>query len=171
MDKPRKPAQKKTSYLCPVCNTQATKGKHSCAPVGRPTKYKQEYCEKMVKYFMDALAIYKAVGFGRGGEKEYLDFPTFQGFAAIEVEVCHDTLIEWTKQHSEFSEAYKRCKAIQEQILVKGGLTRAYDSNFSKFILNSVSDTYKEKVVIDADDETKNIIKLAYALPPKSTEE
>jgi hypothetical protein len=136
---------------------------------GRPSKYRPEYCQRMLDYFSQAREIVKKVqSFGKYQDKEYLEFPTFQGFAAFEIGVTHQTLIAWCKDYPEFSEAYRACKDMQEQILVKGGLTKQYDSAFAKFILNSVSDTFKEKVVVEADAETKNIIKLAYALPPKN---
>lgn len=140
---------------------------------GAPTKYKPEYCEEMLKYFKKARDIFKKSdkpSFGKQDSKEFLEFPTFQGFAVFEVDVCYQTLLDWRKAYPEFLDAYNKCKAIQEQILVKGGLSKAYDPTFSKFILNSVSDTFKEKVTIEADEETKGIVRLAYNLPMKKEE-
>lgn len=128
---------------------------------GRPTKYKPEYCQQMIDYFN--VEIYK-----EGYKKELNLLPTFQGFAAKELGVTTNTLLNWAEENDEFLRAYNVCKELQEQLLVQGGISRAYDGNFTKFILNSVSKTFKEKVVLEADDETKNIIKLAYALPAKN---
>jgi hypothetical protein len=53
---------------------------------GRPSKYKPEFCEALIKHMA-------------GGS-------SFWSFAAS-VDVCMDTLSEWTKVHEEFSEAKK----------------------------------------------------------------
>lgn len=139
---------------------------------GRPSKYRPEYCQQMLDYFKSARDIFKKASFGSKGEKEYLEFPTFQGFAALELGVCTKTLQNWCDEDEQFLRTYETCREIQQQILVKGGLTRAYDSNFAKFILNSVSDTFKDKPVeLDATDEAKNLIRLGYALPGKAKNE
>ena len=53
-------------------------------PGGRPTSYKPEYCQQLIEHM------------AKGN--------SFWSFAA-EVNVCFDTLSEWTKVHLEFSEA------------------------------------------------------------------
>jgi hypothetical protein len=55
--------------------------------IGRPSKYKEEYC-KMLEEHM-----------GTG-----LSFESFGG----KIDVCEDTLFEWKKVHPDFSESYKR---------------------------------------------------------------
>lgn len=55
-------------------------------PAGRPSKYQPEYCEMLIKHMSQG--------------------KSFWSFAA-EVDVCFDTLSEWTKTHQEFSEAKK----------------------------------------------------------------
>lgn len=59
-------------------------------PLGRPTKYKPEYCDKVVEYM------------GNGYSKE-----AFAG----EIGVCRDTLYEWASKHAAFSDAIKRGEA------------------------------------------------------------
>jgi hypothetical protein len=59
---------------------------------GRPTKYKEEYCELLVNHM--------AEGF------------TFDSFAGL-ISVNIDTLYEWCKQHVNFSEAKKQGRARQ----------------------------------------------------------
>lgn len=56
---------------------------------GRPTKYREEYCEMLVNYM--ALPA------------------SFESFAA-EINVDRDTLYEWRKVHKPFSDAHKRGK-------------------------------------------------------------
>lgn len=57
---------------------------------GRPTKYKPEYPEALIKHM------------GQG-----LSFETFAGIA----KVCRDTLYDWTVAHPEFLDAKKRGEA------------------------------------------------------------
>jgi len=45
-------------------------------------------------------------------------FPTFQR-RATDIGIHIDTMHEWAKQHKDFSEAKKKCKLIQEAILVE----------------------------------------------------
>lgn len=55
--------------------------------MARPTKYKKEFCEKLVKHLSDGFS--------------------FESFAGL-VDVCEDTIYEWCNKHPEFSEAKKR---------------------------------------------------------------
>jgi len=52
--------------------------------VGRPTKYKEEYCQKLIDHMAEGYS--------------------FDSFAGI-VDVNIDTLYEWAKVHEEFSDA------------------------------------------------------------------
>jgi hypothetical protein len=133
---------------------------------GRPSKYDPSFCKEMLEYFNRG--IYKESK--TFNKKELNDLPTFQYYSAVIRDVTMQTLHNWASEHNEFLVAFNKCKKIQENILVQGGISRAYDPGFVKFILNSVSDTFKEKVEHTVDDSTKNLIKLAYALPGKKDE-
>ena len=52
--------------------------------VGRPTKYKPEYCEQLIEHMAHGAS--------------------FESFGAI-IRVCRDTLYEWCKVYPEFSDA------------------------------------------------------------------
>lgn len=95
-------------------------------PAGRPTKYKPEYCEQIIKYF--DVEHTKIVG-----DREIAnDLPTFQEFAhSIDVHV--DTLHEWKKVHPDFSEAYKRAQALQEAMWLKNSMKGYYPGSFTIF--------------------------------------
>lgn len=75
------------------------------AVMGRPTKYKPEYCQQLVTFMA-------------GG-------PGFEAFAG-EIGVNIDTLHEWVKQHGDFSEAKKEAfgknRLFWERISI-GGMT------------------------------------------------
>lgn len=107
---------------------------------GRPTKYKPEYCEQLLKYFdIDFKSkVKKEVATNRGvveiQEEEACELPMFVDFAkSIGVHV--DTLNEWCKVHKEFSAAYKKAKSLQEMIIVKNGIKGRYNTVFALFAL------------------------------------
>lgn len=56
-------------------------------PGGRPTKYKPEYCEQLIKHMGEGFS--------------------FESFAAV-VEITESTLYEWKLKNKEFSEAHKK---------------------------------------------------------------
>ena len=58
-------------------------------PAGRPTKYKAEYCEMLVKHMEEGLS--------------------FESFGA-KANVSRDTLYTWEKKYEEFAEAKKKGK-------------------------------------------------------------
>ena len=95
-------------------------------PAGRPTKYKKEYCQDIKKFFSKSLTI-----------TQDPELPFFSAYAR-EIKVNTDTLHEWKKKHKEFSEAYKECKHIQEEILAKFALEGKFNSTFSIFTAKNI---------------------------------
>ena len=94
---------------------------------GRPTKYKNEYCAAIISYFINS-------------ER----FPTFEGFADS-IDVCVDTIMDWTRAHDEFFRAYTRAKDIQCNRLVIGAIENKYNSQFAQFFAkNNLG--FKDKV-------------------------
>lgn len=59
-------------------------------PEGRPSKYKPEYCEQIIKFCSEGYSI--------------------TGFAGS-IGVCRDTIVEWARVHPEFSLAVQAAKA------------------------------------------------------------
>jgi hypothetical protein len=72
-------------------------------PVGRPTKYKPEFCEMLIDHMSEGYS--------------------FETFAAV-VAVNRDTLYAWKDAHPEFSDAVKKafdqCQWFWEQQGIKG---------------------------------------------------
>lgn len=64
---------------------------------GRPTKFKKEYCEGLIKHMSGGLS--------------------FDTYAAV-IEVNPDTLYEWLKKHKNFSEA-KKLASIKRNLFVE----------------------------------------------------
>lgn len=124
-----------------VKKTQAKK------PTGRPTKYNQKYCKEIVAYFdVDATRIVEDMR--RDGsitERRVANtMPTFTKFAR-KINVNTDTLAEWRKKHQEFSEAYKRCKELQEEFLINIGLSGVTSASFVIFTMKNICGWRDEK--------------------------
>ena len=107
---------------------------------GRPPKYNKEYCKSIIEYFKKApyTVEYKEEYFADKSLKSRTpiltatEFPTFQGYAD-QIGVHIDTLNEWTKKYSEFSEAYKRAKQLQEKIWLVNSMQNLYNPAFAQF--------------------------------------
>lgn len=88
------------------------------AKVGRPTKYKEEYCGMLVKHMATGLS--------------------FECFGAI-ADVIEQTLYNWEKEYPEFLESKKmglvKCKLFWEQAGIDGMYT-GKDFNGGVWIFN-----------------------------------
>lgn len=107
---------------------------------GRPTTYKQEYCEMIVDYFdVEPITEVAKRTYNKDGTIKSEDpviiptpLPTFQGFAhSIGSDV--NTMLGWKAEHEEFSVAYARAKALQEKIWLVNGMSGLYNSQFAQF--------------------------------------
>lgn len=113
---------------------------------GAPTKYKPEYCQGIIDFFTKQLT---------ASEPE---LPFFSAYAR-EIQVNIDTLHEWKKVHANFSEAYKKCKQAQKEVLIKNGLNGGFNSTFSIFTAKNILGWRDVK-------EIKQDIKTEHALIP-----
>ena len=117
-------------------------GKH---PGGRPSKYNPVYCFKLLAYFeAGGRGFFKPIVVSNGANagSEIVDHDMgqlpayFEGFAH-HIGVTHDTLLEWCKVHPEFSESYKKAKAIQLRQLADGLLSQQYSAAGAIFLLKN----------------------------------
>src|SRR5438105_2307280 len=121
-------------------------------PGGRPTKYKPEYCEEIIKFFSvepyrkEVTAEIK--GYGKAGNQNFEKteyklvanpLPTLAKFAR-KIGVNKDTVIEWTKVHEEFSDAYNVAKDLQKDFLVDNGLAGLYPPASFIFTAKNITD-------------------------------
>jgi hypothetical protein len=110
-------------------------------PGGRPTKYKAEFCDQLIAFFdvepwelREVTLTLRNVTTVEKDERYATRLPTFERFAH-NINVHVDTMIEWTNKedkngklvHPKFSEAYKRAKQLQKDILIENGLQEASD--------------------------------------------
>ena len=110
-------------------------------PGGRPTKYRREYCEKLLEYFNrpPQRMEYKREYFQNGNIKSETpmlfpeQYPTFELFAHSVCGATHQTLLNWCEAHEEFFEAYKRAKEIQKAIMTINAMSGIYNAAYAKF--------------------------------------
>lgn len=113
---------------------------------GRPTKYNDKYCQEIIEFFDKEP--FKVMTSDNGKvELMPCSLPTFERFA-FKIGVHRDTLHEWLKKHPEFSDAYKKAKDLQKDILIQNGLVGAYDKTFAIFVAKNVTDM-SDKVETD----------------------
>jgi hypothetical protein len=129
---------------------------------GRPTKYKPEYCEKIIEYFnvQPQQVVYKRTYHSDGKLKSEepivlpQQFPTFQGFAH-EIDVDMNTLTGWRENIKEFSVAYSRAKALQEKIWLVNSVGNLYNSQFAQFFGKNCLG-YKDKTETELSGSVNN---------------
>jgi hypothetical protein len=149
---------------------------------GRPTKYKEEYCNDIVKYFETCQAeILVDVKFFQANKNNPISkilnpladekteeelktlnaasvksidqklvmnrFPTFIRYW-LRIDVNEDTMLDWDKKYPKFLGARKKCKQIQEAILLENWLQWTYNSQFAQFILKN-NHWYKDKSEVE----------------------
>ncbi len=110
---------------------------------GRPTKYKREYCQRLIDWFnVDVVMKIVDDPTGKGGTSTHFEtvrVPSIRGFAAS-IGVHHDTLYEWAKavypdgntragklKHPEFSDALSRAQSIEEALIFEYGMAGRLD--------------------------------------------
>jgi len=110
-------------------------------PFGRPTKYKPEYCEKIVEFFTYIISTN--------------NWPTFEGFAAS-INVSTETLQDWKNNKPDFSVSYNKALNLQKDNLFMNTLKKNYDSSFARF-LASACYGLSEKTQVDQVSSDKSM--------------
>jgi len=105
---------------------------------GRPTKYKPEYCQKIIDYFSIDVEEYKS------GEKKY---PTFIDFAHS-INVSDESMNRWKEKYPEFRGAYKKAKKLLESFFIQAGMQGAVNTTFAIFYSKNCLG-WKDKQEID----------------------
>lgn len=90
-------------------------------PLGRPTKYKPEYCQKIIDYFSIPHV---------DSEGNAVPPPYFMNFA-LSIGIDTDTLKAWRDKHSDFSLAYSISKEKQLQFIMNNALLGGYNASFA----------------------------------------
>jgi hypothetical protein len=121
---------------------------------GRPTKYRPEYCEKIIEYFSRPATekrtktITTAKGTVITEEIEVASsLPTLEGFAGT-IGTTAKTMREWVEQELEFRSAYTRAQELQKAILIENGTKGLYNPQFTIFVAKNCTDM-RDKVEVD----------------------
>lgn len=91
-------------------------------PAGRPTLYSDEINEKAREYLRFC--------------REKPNIPFIEELA-LELDVCRDTILEWTRQHEEFSCTIQMLMLLQSFLLKKGSLCKKLQPNVAIFLLKA----------------------------------
>lgn len=129
---------------------------------GRPVKYKEAFCEAIIKFFTvqpsDTVVVEESKEYFANGrlrkhsQKKKLvpnKMPTLFGFAE-KIKVSRETLRDWGKKHVEFSGALKRAKEYQKEFLMTNGLSGASPSPAYIFTAKNVTDM-RDKIDVKQD--------------------
>ena len=126
--------------------------------IGRPTRYKPEYCQEIIKFF-DIEPHFETpvvITYKDGTTKEEVkfipsDLPLLSAFAN-KLKTHRSTIFRWAKKHKEFRNALKRAKDCQREILITNGLKGLYSTSFAIFTAkNLIGWRDKTEVSGDAD--------------------
>ena len=106
----KKPAKKKPA-----------KKKPAPKPMGRPTKYKPEYCQAIIDYFtvepLDA-------------DKNPVAPPYIQEFC-LSIGISKECMHDWVAKYPDFSDAYSVAKSKQKQLMITNALLGRYNPSFA----------------------------------------
>lgn len=129
---------------------------------GRPTKYKEEYCDLVHEYLKCNIDSVDENG------KLTVNLPTVGGFLDFLNEYIKDnledgeeykpvksekTLYNWAENHDWFLQSLGKVVKEQEQRLLNCGLSGDYNSTIAKLVLSS-NHGYKEKSDVTSNDQT-----------------
>lgn len=106
------------------------------AVMGAPTKYKPEYCQRLLDYF-NVSPHDKAKN--KDGEELDLppDPPSIEGFADS-IGVVKKTIYSWSKKHPDFLHCMNLVRQKERLFIRYAGLTGVYDSRFCASVYASV---------------------------------
>ena len=111
---------------------------------GRPTQYKEEYCNQIVEFFQiepymtEEVEVTTALGSKYKKKVRHANDLKFLLDFAKEINISYRTVRRWTESHSEFCHAYKEAKDLQERQLIVNGLNGLYQTSFAIFTAKNI---------------------------------
>jgi len=91
------------------------------AIMGRPTKYRPEYCQEIIRYFTVSPL---------DSENNPVPPPYFQEFC-LSIGITKPTLHYWIDNYPDFSYAYSVAKEKQKQLIITNALLGGYNASFA----------------------------------------
>jgi hypothetical protein len=133
--------------------------------VGRPTKYEPRFAQELIAYFAASSDVWdeRILKTAGGGERVELlpkKFPTLARFSTM-IDVNFTTVYRWAHEkdeqgnpvNAEFCNAYAHAKALQEAILIEGGMAGVYQSQFVVLAAKNIIG-WREKIEQTTEDVT-----------------
>ena len=97
------------------------------------------------------------------GEEQYaskrIKLPTIEGLA-LELDINRDTIYEWSKEHSEFSDIIEKLRKKQADMLINYGLSGDYNPTISKVLLTKHGYIEKQETDVTSKGEQVGVIML-----------
>lgn len=135
-------------------------------PVGRPTKYKEEFCDLVKVYleenkdeYIDKVKTKDDKGHTVYEERQIVNLPTLEGFSAY-LDIWENTLHDWKKKYPEFSKSLALITNEQKKRLIQKSLSWDYNSTIAKLILSTnhwISETSKSEVKLEGKIDFQNM--------------
>jgi hypothetical protein len=146
------------------------KRKKAKRPNGRPTKYKEVYCQQLIDYFDIEPWDEREIKHFKGGEVTWTDIklipvrlPTLRRWAKT-INVGISTVYDWINKehksfHSKFSDAFIYAKECRKEILIDNGLAGLSPPASFKFVAVNMTDMRdKNETEHKADAELKDLL-------------
>lgn len=109
---------------------------------GRPTKYSEEYLDKVQEYLANCGNEIEEWHKTRGEKSDTFQrivkpkLPTVEGLAK-HIGVARSTIYEWEKTYPEFSDSLETLLSMQKEMLLEGGLSGEYNPMIAKLVLSA----------------------------------
>ncbi len=140
------------------------------AEKGRPTKYLEEYNNKVDEYLelhqdkeLERVGLKSEKGYEKIEYVLRVNLPTIEGFARF-IGVNKTTLYEWDKKYPDFSNSLDKIRIEQQTRLINEGLAGNYNPTIAKLILSS-NHGMREKTEQDITTGGKEINAINYIVP------
>lgn len=140
------------------------------AEKGRPTKYLEEYNNKVDEYLelhqdkeLERVGLKSEKGYEKIDYVLRVNLPTIEGFARF-IGVNKTTLYEWDKKYPDFSNSLDKIRIEQQTRLINEGLAGNYNPTIAKLILSS-NHGMREKTEQDITTGGKEINAINYIVP------
>jgi len=145
--KPRVQVPKKKKQKPKKALQEAVLEQKDTNPLGRPPKYKGQETIDLAKKFLEEECyieeekVLKSESHGATSESKghalYFtpNLPTKTRLAEY-LKIHRDTLDEWVKTYSAFSDIVKELRRKYEDMLIEGGVTRKFDPSITKLLLH-----------------------------------
>ena len=114
---------------------------------GRPTKYRPEYCESLVRYFdrKSWCVVTDAKGTQKVMPKD--DIPILDRWC-LAIGVSRRTVYDWIKTIPEFADAHDTAMGLQKAFLIESGIVHG-SGGFASFMLKCVHGMQEPKPDVD----------------------